>query len=221
MAGTGKAPMNTLRAAPAQRRSSTPVWVVLVVFAAPFSLALLFFFNPSWLPGARTNFGALIQPPVALPGAALRTSEGENSSIHALKGQWTLIVVVDSDCGKDCRETVHSLRQIRLALGEEKARVERLLIALHAAENPTMEELGKAYPGMHFLAGGSEEVRQFAALFSKPGFGTHNNVYIADPMGNLMMKYGPDSSPEHVLKDVEKLLKASKNWATGKSYRQQ
>jgi hypothetical protein len=34
-------------------------------------------------------------------------------------------------------------------------------------------------------------------------------IYIVDPLGNLMMSYGPSSEPKGLLEDLKKLLKLS------------
>jgi len=43
-------------------------------------------------------------------------------------------------------------------------------------------------------------------------------VYILDPMGNLMMRYASDAPAKDVLKDMGRLIKASKNWIKGAGY---
>ena len=43
-------------------------------------------------------------------------------------------------------------------------------------------------------------------------------IYFIDPRGRIMMRYAPDAPPEDPLSDMERLLKASKNWIKGKSY---
>jgi hypothetical protein len=45
-----------------------------------------------------------------------------------------------------------------------------------------------------------------------------DRLYILDPMGNLMMRYAPDAPAKDTLKDMERLLKASKNWIKGAQY---
>ncbi len=45
-----------------------------------------------------------------------------------------------------------------------------------------------------------------------------DRTYILDPMGNLMMRYAADAPAKDTLKDMERLLKASKNWIKGASY---
>ena len=35
-------------------------------------------------------------------------------------------------------------------------------------------------------------------------------IYISDPLGNLMMSYPPDINPKGILKDLKKLLRASR-----------
>jgi hypothetical protein len=45
-----------------------------------------------------------------------------------------------------------------------------------------------------------------------------NRLYILDPLGNLMMRYPSEAPAKDPLKDMERLLKASKNWIKGANY---
>jgi hypothetical protein len=49
-----------------------------------------------------------------------------------------------------------------------------------------------------------------ASVFSLPDNNpiTHN-IYVMDPIGNIMMQFSPDLSPKLILKDLNKLLKVS------------
>jgi hypothetical protein len=50
------------------------------------------------------------------------------------------------------------------------------------------------------------------------GSAAQGRIYIADPRAELMMRYGADAPPEDTLKDMERLLKGSKNWMKGTNY---
>ena len=196
----------------------TPLWVMVAVFAAPVIAAWFFYLNPEYLPSGRTNKGELIEPAVTLsPELGLFTPEGNELDRNRLKGKWTLVHVAGGECDDTCLEHLIAMRQIRLALGESQMSVERLLIMTVPSAIDVGAKLAGDLDGMYVAltdaAGG-------AMLLDRLGEGAAalGRTYILDPMGNLMMRYAPDAPAKDVLKDMERLLKASRNWIKGAQY---
>ncbi len=195
-------------------RSLAPLWAMVAVFAAPVIAAWFFYLNPEYLPAGRTNKGELIDPVVALPAdLALSTPDGANFPRTALAGKWTLVYLAGSECEDACRNRLIAMRQIRLALGESQRSVERLLVVTDSAAGGLARDLGAEFEGMRVTLGG-------ARLPELLGEGTAalDRIYILDPMGNLMMRYTVDAPVRDTLEDMERLLKASKNWIKGAQY---
>ena len=44
------------------------------------------------------------------------------------------------------------------------------------------------------------------------------SAVLLDPMGNVMMRYAPNAPAKDTLKDMGRLIKASKNWIKGAGY---
>jgi hypothetical protein len=105
------------------------------------------------------------------------------------------------------------LRQIRLALGESRYVVERLAVLV--GDGAT--EPGGPLAGTEVTRASSDRAAQLEAFFG-PGPDIWDRVYIVDPFGNLMMRYAAEAPAKDVLKDMERLLKASKNWIKGAQY---
>lgn len=183
-----------------------------ILFALPVVAAWFFYLNPQYLPQGRSNHGELIAPPIPLPPGALLTPEGTPFDLDRLSGHWTLVVPSRPPCAAACQDKLAEIRQIRLALGESRLSVERLLLLTEAP--------GSTLALSHDLTGTlvSTLSRQAA-----PGLMAHigtdealwDRVFILDPLGRLMMRYSPSAPPKDVLKDLERLLKASKNWIKG------
>lgn len=196
-----------------RKRSLLPLWVMIVVFALPVIAAWFFYLNPEYLPAGRTNRGDLIQAIVTLPsGGDLLSTGGAPFDRESLAGRWTLVVLGQASCPNSCREKLREIRQIRLALGESRLSVERLLLST-----------GNAPPLEPELAGTEIATLTPAAtqrLLDQLGEGqsAFDRIYILDPMGRLMMRYASDAPAKDVLKDMERLLKASKNWIKGAQY---
>lgn len=200
-------------AAATRKRRPWPLLAVIVVFAAPILAAWFFYYNPEYLPSTRSNRGELISPMVKLDaGSGLTDPDGGLLDLSPFNGKWTLVSLNSAPCGDACRKRLADLRQIRLALGETRFSVERLLILTDSDDTAALSD---EFAGMHIaLAQGAAGDNLQLAL----GAGALERTYILDPMGNLMMRYAVDAPAKDILKDMERLLKASKNWIKGASY---
>ena len=188
------------------------------VFAAPVLAAWFFYYNPQYLPSGRGNLGSLISPVVAVPAdLRLTTPGGAALDRSQLEGKWTLVYLGGGECPETCRERLHDLRQIRLALGDGSLSVERLLILTDPGAAATGAALAEEFDGMRVAV--TDEAGA-AWLIGALGQGPEalGRVYILDPMGNLMMRYASDAPAKEVLKDMGRLIKASKNWIKGAGY---
>jgi hypothetical protein len=199
----------------ARRPNRWTLPAMVLVFAAPVLAAWFFYFNPEYLPSTRSNKGELIQPLVVLADTAdVRAMDGGPFDLEQLKGVWTLISLNAAPCDEECRQRAIGLRQIRLALGETRFSVARLLLLDGPADTSALAD---ELEGMHIAMLGSGEAKKLLAALGE-GEQALNRTYILDPMGNLMMRYPADAPPKDTLKDMERLLKASKNWIKGASY---
>lgn len=203
---------------PMPRRSLWPLWTMIVVFAAPVVAAWFYFFFPEYLPQTRSNRGEILSPPVALPrDLGLTGSDGTPFDPASLRGAWTLVYLAQGACDASCLSRLIELRQIRLGLGEGRQLVERLLIVAGPQGALDLGTSTRAFDGMHLArldAAGA--TRLLDSLGEGPE--ASGRVYLLDPLGNLMMRYGVGDPPESILKDMERLLKGSKNWIKGASY---
>lgn len=200
-----------------KKRGITPLLLMVAIFAAPVIAAWFFYLNPEYLPSGRTNKGELIDPVVTVPPElGLFTPEGAALDRSALEGKWTLVYIAGAECGAACRDRLIAIRQIRLAVGEDRLSVARLLILTDPAANELASELAADFAGMKVaLADAAGGVRLLDLLGQAAAL---DRIYILDPMGNLMMRYAPDAPAQDTLEDLERLLKASKNWIKGANY---
>lgn len=198
-------------------RSLVPLWAMVAIFAAPVIAAWFLYLNPEYLPAGRTNKGELIEPQVPLPrDVRLIVPGGLDLDRGSLAGKWTLVYLAGGECGEECLAHLTAIRQIRLALGESQLSVERLLIMTEPAPGPAAE-LASELEGMKIAWMDAEGA---ARLLDRLGEGASSlgRIHILDPMGNLMMRYAPDAPAEDTLRDMERLLKASRSWIKGAQY---
>lgn len=202
--------------ATATKRGLGSLWALLIVFALPILAAWFLYFNPEYLPAGRSNRGELIEPLVTLPtDRALSTPEGTPFAMDALSGRWTLVFLTQFPCTAACENKLGEIRQIRLALGESRLSVERLLL-LTGPSTPSSRLAGDLAGTRVALL--SPEATRLLLPQLGPDKAPLDRIYILDPLGRLMMRYAPEAPPKDVLKDMERLLKASKNWIKGAQY---
>jgi hypothetical protein len=183
-----------------QHKSLTP-WLVALACFGPFLLAVLLYYGPwtlDWLPrlpGSRE----LVQPPVALPaGLVDRGAAG-----GGVPYRWSLIYVRIAPCDQQCGDDLDRLRQVQAALGRDVDRLQR--IYLHAGGEPRIPN--DTSLSIRSLAGveGETLLRALGAQRLETG-----RVYIADPQSSLVAGYPPDVAQRELLRDLKRLLGASR-----------
>jgi hypothetical protein len=183
------------------RRSTLTLWLILAVCAAPVIGSYIAYYF--WQPAGHVNYGELIEPrPV--PDAALELTDGRHFRLSDLKGEWLLLAADRAACDERCRLKLTYMRQMRLAQGKEKERIERVwLLTDPGVPDPA---LVAEHPGLHIVRANRNEILRALPAAASPA----DHIYVVDPLGNLMMRFPRDADPRRMLKDVSRLLRHSK-----------
>jgi hypothetical protein len=187
-------------------RSRTQVWILVGVFFAPLALAfLLYYGSGGWRPPGSTNRGELISPARPLPNVDLPMSNGEPLAASVWRGRWTLVYVGDGRCDERCRAALTLIRQTRLALNKDMARVQRIFLTTgNCCERAYLDA---EHPGLLIALADNAPGADLLAAFPDTAAGS---IYIVDPLGNLMMRHPPAAAPtKDLLEDLRRLLKLS------------
>ncbi len=182
---------------------------LFAVFFGPLFFAMWLFYVPnSWLSSRTQNHGTLVVPAQPLEEFELKAIDGSSWSHEEFTGKWTLLYIGDTTCDLYCEANLFKMRQVRLTLGRDSERVQRKYLGLHTHKNTqAINELFSKY------------YRMQAAWFDKsvvdkalPQFQTLpiHQIYVIDPLGNLMMWYPKDATSKGMKKDLKRLLKVSK-----------
>lgn len=183
------------------KRSAATLWVILALCVAPIAGSYLAYYF--WRPSAHVNYGELIEPRL-LPDDEVAALDGRRIRPSQLRGEWVLLVADGAACEEACRRKLTYIRQVRLAAGKEKARVERVwLLTDGGAPDPA---LLAEHPGLVVVREqGNAIVNSLPAQVSPT-----DHIYVIDPLGNIMMRFPRDADPRRMLKDVSRLLRHSK-----------
>ena len=180
----------------AQLRGRLTLLAISALFIAPIVLAMyLYFSGGTWRPAENTQHGNLIMPPIVLPDIALSPATGD----YRFREVWSLLVVAENQCDNDCVAALEHARQIRLSLGPKMTRLQTVFV-----------------PGTTDLINATEfpvliitEPESSATLRKLTGTGSNGQIFLVDPLGNLMMSYPPGTEMGDVRKDLGHLLKLS------------
>jgi len=185
----------------------------LVIFALPIAIAWAAYFN-GWFEGINTtNEGEWVKPiisfsdfnPVYSDKSAFITKPGE---------KWKLIFPAKlAECQSeetdlDCLLNLFLISQTHMALGKNKQRVEIILFnGLTAYSVEQLKALEERFVDFKVVNSSTEAFREIETSY----------IYIADPLGNIMLRYSAVKNREElplkgksVLKDLKKLLKLSR-----------
>ena len=186
-------------------RSMKTFYLLIAVFILPFTMAVLLHFID--LKPSGKSYGNLVQPPKSLQIPGLKDLQG-NAFKPAQWGKiWNVVTIDSTDCAAQCAERVHMLKQVHISMNKEVDRVQRILLVPTEYKSEVFSALQKKYPDLIILAGTDVETIKFAAEFDV----NKGNVFLVDPLGNLMMSYPDKFDQKGLYSDLKRLLKNS--WA--------
>jgi hypothetical protein len=187
-----------------QPRSKLLIPVLLaLLFVGPFATAiyLYYFGGDGWRPQGSVAHGILIENPPSLDIGSLALSDGSSARFT---GKWSLLYVGDGNCAAGCQQALYQVRQVRQALGKEMSRVQRYFIA--TSGTPDMQLLKSAHPDLMVI---DAAVPGGERILATLGEHSEADVFVVDPLGNIMLRFPAGTAMKDMHKDLSLLLKAS------------
>jgi len=186
-----------------QKRGRLQLLLLAAVFFGPVLIAwLLYDPNGSRPAGESTANGELLTPVRLVPDANLRVAREDQDSPYP--GRWTLVHTGEGACSETCREALYETRQVRKALGKEDRRVQRILFL--ASDAPLDPAVAHEHPGLLIFAADHALAREFVTAAAPEDAG---DVYLVDPLGNLIMRFPTGTGMKGIHRDLKKLLTIS------------
>lgn len=192
---------------PVQQRKGRMIFLLLAIFFTVPLLVVVAMIKFDWRPSGK-SYGQLIQPPVSIAHSTRWVSDNQQALPTFWQDKWN-IVLIARECDAGCMQRLYDLRQIYVSMYKDMVRVQRVLITQQADTT----SIRARYPDLMIINGRTEQVAELGSMLSGGGQNTLDaqRVYFIDPLGNIMMQYGPDMEAKWIRKDLVKLLKAS--WA--------
>ena len=176
---------------------------IIMLFVTPIIASwYLVFFTDYQRNNQGVHHGMLVDPVIKVGDIEVKTLEDD--SLTQVGTRWTWVFFVEDRCDDDCSKKLYKARQLRLALGKEIDKIDRLLVTKSKIDWSPFSE---AYAGQKIL---ESDMQDYEVLMN--AFGSHkqfnpNSIYLMDPYGFLMMQYSADAEPKGMIRDLERLIR--------------
>lgn len=189
-------------------RNPYTVWFVVLSFLLPVVLAYIMFFFVDVK--SFSNHGEILNPIISIVDFKLKNEKNEVIAKEGLIHKWAIISFPGKDCDQLCATRLYDTRQIHKSLGKDQDRLRRIFIHLEPADKELAALLAKTHPDVMNVNGEKSLIVDALGKNVHDAAGiTHNEVYIMDPLGNIMMRFTQEQSNKDILTDLKKLLKVS------------
>jgi hypothetical protein len=135
-----------------------------------------------------TNRGTLVHPAL----------QRDDLALHAPAQQRWQIIFAPLQCSAATEKLMHTLHQLRVALGKDKERVILTLLTDNQCQQPEHD--------FRKLIFDSQQNLQLQQALKTQSTG---KIYLLDPNGNLFMYYPETANAMDILKDMKKVLEVS------------
>ena len=186
------------------------------------------------------NSGEILSNPVNIRSRSFTASDRSETSLDALEPKWTFMVVNSGEtCDATCSELLYLTRQIRIAIGRDFHRIQRVMMVDVPADTIRIHASTDAEGVQERIEGGAvteaiDNASTIAAVGETPLLeaieSEHPDVsvwqagpepvvperhvadsawYLVDPSGWVMMRYASEVNYKDVIGDLKFLLKNS------------
>jgi len=168
------------------------------LFALPIVASLVTY--QLYTPAETSNYGELL-PVRPVPEQVFANATGQAFRFADLAGKWVLVASDSGACAAACIEKLTAVRQVRLALGRNAGRVERVFVVDDTTPPP--QSLDSEFPGMKVV------FTQSGMTLPPAPANDRAHIYLLDPRGNVMMRFPSAVDSKRMLRDLNRLLRAS------------
>ena len=186
------------------------------------------------------NSGEILSNPANIRSRSFTASDGSETSLDALEPKWTFMVVNSGEiCDATCSELLYLTRQIRIAIGRDFHRIQRVMMVDLPADSIRIPTSTGAESAQERIERGAvteaiDNASTIAAAGEMPLLDAieseHPDVsvwqagsepvvperhaadsawYLVDPSGWVMMRYSSEVNYKDVIGDLKFLLKNS------------
>lgn len=209
-------------------RNKLKLTLILVAVILPLSLATISYKLLQSRGGiGTTNNGTLIIPVLDITDFAMQDEQGMpafqsfEELIAGVDAQdyepapWRLIFLGSQSCDQVCGDRLFYLRQLHRLLGSDEDRVARIYVNVgeerRELDQQTREMFSEAFSMMRIVYSDNAVLRANLSrvIPQEADPVLEHYIFVADPLGNVMLYFTPENTPDEILEDLEKLLDRS------------
>ena len=192
---------------PVAKKNPYTLWFVVIAFVLPVVGAYTLYFT-GYAPSGFTNKGELIEPVIDIEALALvDENKAARSRDEVTNRKWNMIYLAGASCDQACNEALYKIRQVNKAVGKNAYRLRRLIVHLDEPDTEFIQLIESEYPEARRLFADRQTVMSaMQAIEPRPD---QHEVYLMDPIGNIMMRFNADMPGKWLIHDLNKLFKVS------------
>ncbi|MFL2761246.1 MAG: hypothetical protein ACJ0BP_02475 [Gammaproteobacteria bacterium] len=182
----------------------------LLIFLTPIiviTVSTVWYYS-GYGPEEKVNYGRLLSDPIDVGTLDLEL-DYQNLNVDSMERKWMLVHFINDTCLESCADLIYVARQVNVLLARQQTRVKRYIAAPIEAK-PKLENFFTTYQDLNFI-----EVKDQSTTiqeFKKNGIDpfAQPNMFVIDPIGNIILYYSGEVDGKKLLADLKKLLGASK-----------
>ena len=182
----------------------------LLIFLTPIvviTVSTVWYYS-GYGPEEKVNYGHLLSEPIDIGTLDLEL-DYQNLNVDSMERKWMLVHFINGACLERCADLIYVARQVNVLLARQQTRVKRY-IAAPIEVKPKLENFFTTYQDLNFI-----EVKDQSTTiqeFKKNGIDpfAQPNIFVIDPIGNIILHYSGEVDGKKLLADLKKLLGASK-----------
>lgn len=186
------------------------VWFVIFAFVSPVALAYIMFYFVDV--SSFSNHGEIYNPVVDITklnltdknGELIPDNTGQKDPENTLRYKWRFYSFVDKNCDDACTKRLIDTRQLHKAFGKNYHRITRVVVHLDMPDDTMNQFIETELPKAKVMYANRDVIRKALNITTEK-----NEIFISDPMGNIMMRFREEQPLKEFQSDMKKLLKAS------------
>ena len=185
-------------------------FTALLIFLTPIIVIIVstVWYYSGYGPEEKVNYGRLLSDPIDVGTLDLEL-DYQNLNVDSMERKWMLVHFINDACLESCADLIYVARQVNVLLARQQTRVKRY-IAAPIEVKPKLENFFTTYQDLNFI-----EVKDQSTTiqeFKKNGIDpfAQPNMFVIDPIGNIILHYYGEVDGKKLLADLKKLLGASK-----------
>ena len=182
----------------------------LLIFLTPIvviSVSTIWYYS-GYGPEERVNYGLLLANPIDIGDLDLEL-DYQYLDVDSMERKWMLVHFINDTCLESCADLIYVTRQVNVLLARQQTRVKRYIAAPIEIKS-SLENFFSTYQDLNYIEVKNESLIIKAFEPNKIDPFDQPNMFVIDPIGNIILHYSGEVDGKKLLTDLKKLLGASK-----------